>query len=96
MTTENKTTPITGHTASFDQSVRLMVWDQIIFVDNASTILSLSGIPSDGQVKSPVSGMAVSSYAWPRYVRPVKPDEVVIYVWTKDGKRWRAVWEEVK
>lgn len=37
-----------------------------------------------------------SPYQGMRYGRPEKPEEVVAYLWTKDGRKWRAQWLEVK
>jgi len=31
-----------------------------------------------------------------RYLRPEKPEELKIELWTRDGKKWEPVWREVK
>ena len=32
---------------------------------------------------------------WARYIQPTCPDEIVIVLTTKDGRKWRAKWDEV-
>lgn len=69
----------------------------------AENVLRLAVEEADGEVMS-VSGLpnhkAFSSddrALWlPRYHRPEKAEEVKITLHTKDGRTWRAVWEEIK
>lgn len=53
-------------------------------------VFAITGIP---QVQLS-SDLALFQY--PQFRRPVKADEVVVHVWTADGKKWRARWEEAK
>lgn len=52
-------------------------------------VFELNGIP---QGQALVSG---SAFALPSYQRPEKPEQVTAFLWTSDGKKWKAEWKEV-
>lgn len=68
-------------------------YDIIWSADNAAgKLLSVNGITQ--LVPIPLTG---NTNTWlTRKKAPEKPDEIVVHVWTADGKKWKAKWEEVK
>lgn len=68
-------------------------YDILWSADNAAgKLLSVNGITQIIQV--PLTG---NPNIWlARQKAPEKPEEIVVHVWTADGKKWVAKWEEVK
>lgn len=68
-------------------------YDILWSADNAAgKLLSVSGITQI--VPVPLQG---NPHLWlTRQKAPEKPEEIEVYVWTADGRKFRAKWEEVK
>lgn len=56
-------------------------------------ILSVRGIET--AIDATPQGVPANVYM-PRYLRPKQPDEVKVTLWTADGRKWVAKWEEAK
>jgi hypothetical protein len=59
----------------------------------SARIFELNGIPTI-QFSYPGGGYNFAQN--PQYKRPEKPEQVKAELWTADGKKWVAKWEEVK
>lgn len=68
-------------------------YDIVWAADNtAGKLLSVNGITQI--VPVPLQG---NPNIWlTRQKAPEKPEEITVHVWTADGKKWKAKWEEVK
>lgn len=65
-----------------------------ILVQDAAAfqILRIHAMPQEPPAK-PDSRYLYNGYT---YIRPTKPEEIVIDIWTKDGRKWTAQWVEAK
>lgn len=68
-------------------------YDIVWVAENAAgKLLSVNGITQI--VPVPLTG---NHNIWlTRHKAPEKPEEIVVHVWTADGRKWVAKWEEVK
>ncbi len=68
-------------------------YDILLSADNAAgKLLSVNGIKQI--VPVPLTG---NHNIWlTRQKAPDRPDEITVHLWTADGKKWVARWEEVK
>lgn len=58
----------------------------IVFQKEADRILEVSGIA--------LAVLPMNRWGQSDYARPDKIEDVKVFVWTKDGKKWRAQWVE--
>lgn len=62
----------------------------------SETILRIGPMPKQEVPADKVPAMGAAQMSTIRYARPKKPEEITVELWTKDGKHYRAKWEEVK
>lgn len=66
--------------------------NNLTVVENPQPVFMLRGLP---QLQARADNGGFFSMM-PTFTRPEKPEEVVVELWTKDGRKWAAKWEEVK
>ena len=65
---------------------------QIKVAYHSDDVLSIKGLPQEK-----LTADQKAQWGGPDpYLRPAKPDEVSVTLYTQDGKRWRAKWVEEK
>lgn len=58
-----------------------------------SEVLLITGLKREEPIRVPTDTRALIV---PVYLRPINPDEITVTITTRDGRKWRAKWEEVK
>lgn len=60
---------------------------------NGNPIIRIGEMPYEKVVNTQPNSFIMQPY---RYLRPAKPEDIKIELWTEDGKKWVPKWEEAK
>lgn len=66
----------------------------IVQSNGGEPIVRIGELPYERVINNPANGFFITNPY--RYLRPKKPEELKIELWTEDGKKWEPVWREVK
>lgn len=76
---------------AFVATKKEIVTSNMTIAESTKYVFSVTGLP---QVQFTTAIGSILSY--PTYQRPEKPEEVTCYVWTQDGRKWKAEWKLVE